>query len=687
PAYMPPEQLAGEPADDTGDQFSYCVTVYEALFGTRPFDGPRIGELEAAIRRGPPRPADPRGVPGRVVRCLRRGLAVDKAARWPSMTALLDELDRARHRRRRGVQIAAAVALAGAAAAAILLARSDPREAVRAATESRIAVAWNPVKRVQIDAGFRAVGGALADERVDRTIRAFDAYRTAWVRQRLDAWAAVHVRGEQTVELLERRLACLDRLADTFDALTTLLSRATAAEVDRAPQMAYRLEPVATCAQIDRLMAAPAAPSSEAGARAERGLRELEALVYAGRHAEALDRAQALVAQSQQLHDPELLARARYNLGVAQQASGKSEAAEATLRLAVQDAAVARDHYLVAEAWLWLHTLFVRDLDRPAAAAQIEPSVTAAVAQAGNDPRQLADLAKMRGIAASERGDHGIARTEFLEARDRHLAALGPDHPLVAIDESNLGAALLRLGQFDEATRELERAIAIIRRSVGEHHPVIAHAEQNLSDIAAQRKDWAASEQHGRAALASVLVVRGPDHLETGTIRVYLARALREQHRYDEARGELDRARASLEHALPATHIDRIMLDLRYAQLAEAEGRWAEAERLARQTVTGMRAIAAPPIHLAFAIAELARMTAHRAPRAALALYDEALTMDTARKDRDESSDADSLAEFARVALAAGRPELALGWFDRLPAAAAKLPDLRGELERARRGR
>ncbi|MEM9460261.1 MAG: serine/threonine-protein kinase [Myxococcota bacterium] len=64
-AYMPPEQLDGRRADARSDQFSFCVSLYEALYGQRPFVGSSLDELTHAITRAEVRPP-PRGtaVPG-----------------------------------------------------------------------------------------------------------------------------------------------------------------------------------------------------------------------------------------------------------------------------------------------------------------------------------------------------------------------------------------------------------------------------------------------------------------------------------------------------------------------------------------------------------------------------------------------------------------------------------------------
>jgi serine/threonine-protein kinase len=93
PRYMAPEQHRGLPADERADQFSFCLALYEALYGVDPFHAEMpVNRLEAVLvgRVGPP-PSDAR-VGARLRRLLLRGLAVDPAARWPSLEVLLAEL-------------------------------------------------------------------------------------------------------------------------------------------------------------------------------------------------------------------------------------------------------------------------------------------------------------------------------------------------------------------------------------------------------------------------------------------------------------------------------------------------------------------------------------------------------------------------------------------------------------------
>ena len=94
PAYMSPEQAAGESAVDArGDVYSLGAVAFFALTGRPPFQGKTLGQVLAAHRSEPPpsltdlRPDVPADLAAVVARCL----AKDPADRFPSAA----ELDRA----------------------------------------------------------------------------------------------------------------------------------------------------------------------------------------------------------------------------------------------------------------------------------------------------------------------------------------------------------------------------------------------------------------------------------------------------------------------------------------------------------------------------------------------------------------------------------------------------------------
>jgi serine/threonine protein kinase len=135
PAYMSPEQLQGELTDTRSDQFSFCAALYEGLFGQRPFEGDTVEELAVQVVDGHLRSPDScTRVLARVFNVLRRGLSVDPRARFETMEALLDALDRATRPRRVRIFAAALAlaALAGAAGTQLAFA-SDPEPAQVAA--------------------------------------------------------------------------------------------------------------------------------------------------------------------------------------------------------------------------------------------------------------------------------------------------------------------------------------------------------------------------------------------------------------------------------------------------------------------------------------------------------------------------------------------------------------------------
>ena len=137
PVYMAPEQLRGGEVDRRADVFAFCVSLYEGLYGQRPFtvpDGARgqaaLDELLARIEAGriepPPRDRD---VPGWLHAIVVRGLAPAPADRWPTIDAVLAALERRRPSRRDRWLAAASLALVGIGVALALATRGDRGDA------------------------------------------------------------------------------------------------------------------------------------------------------------------------------------------------------------------------------------------------------------------------------------------------------------------------------------------------------------------------------------------------------------------------------------------------------------------------------------------------------------------------------------------------------------------------------
>src|SRR5260221_873257 len=94
---MAPEQWTGGAVGPAADQFGYCVALWEALTGERPFRGATIDALKREVARGPTK-VDAAKLPRWLRRVLVRGLDPDPDKRWPNMDALLAALTRAERR-------------------------------------------------------------------------------------------------------------------------------------------------------------------------------------------------------------------------------------------------------------------------------------------------------------------------------------------------------------------------------------------------------------------------------------------------------------------------------------------------------------------------------------------------------------------------------------------------------------
>jgi len=695
PMYMAPEVLAARDGDALSDQFSFCVMAYEALYRSLPFRGTTLGELIDSVHDEPAPPPPGRKAPPRGIwRCIRRGIAVAKEGRWPTMAPLLAGLERAASApRRRRVAIAAAAVLALSASSVIVLAAPEPDEEqlVREEGQSRMAAVWSPARQAGMRAAFARAGDPALAAQGPSTAGALDRYRDAWLAMRIDAWRATNRRKEQSTRLLELRMRCLDRLSDEMDAFLQIAAGADQPdELRRIGGGVGRLTEVATCADEGKMAAIfPATIDDDRpDLRRKFDVEEarMRAAIAAMPPAEAIVRIQAAIADADRARVPGLSSGFLFLLAVAQSEAGDIAGAEATLRKLIQEAARARRHFMVAAGWLRLIQSLSGKQSRLDEAIALEPTARAAVAQAGDEPDLRAELATTMGGIAWEKEDLKTARDKFLEARDIMVAAHGPKNVVAAGVEVSVAMADFQMGQLDEATRHAEHGYGILRDAKDDDRAA-GKALMVLAWVSRERKDWEGAVRHSRDAIAEMARLHGTDNLELAFARRELGLALGELERYDEAIDQLSQCANTFRRVGP-THPDTLEVALEVGELYEKAGRRADAEKNDRSAVELARGPGkAPRGKLGGALLELARMVAYRSPAEAVPIYDEGMRYVVVEPDLKVEQHVEALQEMSKVALAAGKARWMLTWFRRLPAAAARLPALRRQLVAASQAR
>jgi hypothetical protein len=156
-------------------------------------------------------------------RAIARGLSPEPASRFPSMGALLAELEVKPRRRRRA--LAGAVVAAGALALTILAYRElTPGADRRCRVASRgLATLRSPSERARGRARYRAAPAARAD--YDALDRRLDGWARDWAAARVGACEDAGATDTRAQALFAQRLSCLDAQLEQARALTEELSR------------------------------------------------------------------------------------------------------------------------------------------------------------------------------------------------------------------------------------------------------------------------------------------------------------------------------------------------------------------------------------------------------------------------------------------------------------------------------
>ncbi|HTR55449.1 MAG TPA: serine/threonine-protein kinase [Kofleriaceae bacterium] len=542
PAYMAPEQLAGAACTAAADQFAFCVAAWQALVGTRPFDGEGLAERLAAIETGRPGRAD--ALPRRLRAILTRGLAFDPAARWSDLDELLAALERTRHPRARRY----ALVVAGVLAAGGLAAHAAVPRGVEPCTgaDRALAATWNDAIKTAGQRAFLATQLPYAAFAWNHTAQTLDAYGRDWVAMHTATCRASEA-GEQSTATLDLRMSCLAQRLAELRAAGDLFGHADRGVVAKATTIADGLGPIDACADLPALQAVVPPPNVAvagivADTRAE--LARARVLHAAGQSHDALPVARAAADRAQTIGYLPLAAEASLEAGELEEVVG-DHAAERTLEDAFDAAEAADDAAVAARAAARLAAVAGGVRSRWDEAARWSRIASAEARRRTSTPAERARAAEVAAFLAFQAGHvaDGLARDrEALELYEQLRDDVGAARSHVA-----LGWDFLKAGRLDEARPELAAALAIDERIYAPNHPNTAEVLQAMAELQLKSHDVTGAVATARRALAIDDAALGSDSKASGDVHFLLGAA-----REDVA--ELRRALAIRERVLGVDH-------------------------------------------------------------------------------------------------------------------------------------
>ena len=641
PAYMAPEQLMGQPARTASDQFSYCVALWEALYGERPFVGKHLDALIDAILRGKPGEGPRRTrVPPRVRRVLLKGLSARPELRHPDMSALLAALARAAARPWRRWAALGAVALAGVLGFAVfdlqrqqadmearLAALATTRAAACAAGEAQLAGFWDAGRAQAIERGFAATGLAFAPHDAAQATALLGRYADGWA-ETYRGLCLAHQRGELPDDLHERGLACLYERRAALGSLAELLAEADRAIVERSSEAIGALPGTTACSDPAQLLReGEAAATPEAAQARERLRRELAQIVSQStlRTDDALrERLARVIEAARAAGDAALQARALRSRAVFELDQDAFDAALASLReswwLAL--AAEADREALVSARRLARELATHGRIDEGEVWLRNGQALLARLGAASTEDAIL--LAEVEGLIAMRRGQLAAAlaileplrarvEREFGETHPQHVQLLvnisglredlgdyagsiaglrrglaireaiyGTDHPKLIVTLENLGVSLDNVGEFAAAQASYRRALDLARRFMPESPLKSANLRNNLGESLYREGEHAAALAEFVAARDTMRASGFREHPLIGFTELGQGNALLHLGRVAEAEAAYAAAEAAL-RGLPARHPAHAYAKLGFARIALLRGRAGEARRLVEE--------------------------------------------------------------------------------------------------------
>jgi hypothetical protein len=532
--YAAPEVLAGAAADRKSDQFSFCVALYETLWGERPFVATDRAALAAEYVRGEPRPepSDAR-VPPWLRAIVLRGLSIRPADRWPSMERLVRELDRdpaASLRRWRRALAVVAVFAAGAGAIAWQAERADA--ACTHGAEAFNGV-WDQARRAELEQTFLASNASYAPQNFAATADVIDTWASTWLEHQVAACEASRTRGDLSEELYAERRACLEERQDELRSLLAVFEAADPQQLDRAALAAESLTPSRTCsrgragsrfARVGADVTAVEEPDpqvAELRARIDRAwvLLRLESPASAG--------ASIADITLETLRDPALRVSVLRLRGGVERALDRPTESETLLRdAAVLASRAGLDHALVL-SWTDLAEVLADQPERECEATHLLDQTRAVMDRSRFDhARWHADIVRAEvAAAAGKPGDALLHYHAAMADLDRLGTAPWARTDLLV----RIGTLIAEQGDITAGLGYLQRAHDGVRDRLGPRHPALAEILLATGDLQARQHSRIEARTSWEDALSIYAEAHGPTARTTTITTLAIAKRLRDE--------------------------------------------------------------------------------------------------------------------------------------------------------------
>ncbi len=519
PAYMAPEQFARDEVGPACDQFAFCVVVWEALVGERPFQGRSVAALAHAVceTEPPPWPASVH-VPRRVKAALARGLAKQPADRHPSMAALLHELEPTR---RAWVPWAAAGLVAAASVAVMLQSKTDGEAPGGAPAPCSnlpgLAQVWTDERRAAIASAFAKTGARYAEPTSAKTIAELDAYAQTWAAREVEICEAQAEGSVDPARAIMRR-DCLDRSRELFTSITAGLEEADLRLVDRAVRVVGGLPNLAACVDDARLSAElkPSAPVEIAtDVEAVRAiLLAADGELQLGRYAAGLERVDPLVERAAALGFQPLVAEVAYMRGRLLSNLARFDDAVTEFERAELEGTASRHVQVAAKAAIMqVYATGRRGADWPTLASMVKRAEAAGQA-ARLTPGEQASLYTNAAVGAFYAGEIEIAEAQSLRALellDRETEPLR-----WATASLNLADYQRKRGAVETSLPTIRTVIEVYTEHLGRVHPDVAEAYRELAVGLKNLERYDEAREAARTSLAITAEAMGEDHYTYG---------------------------------------------------------------------------------------------------------------------------------------------------------------------------